>query len=69
MQPEQFSRFGPFRLDPVNACLWRDRQRMTLAPKAFAVLQYLVAHAGRLVTKEEALNAVWPEVVVSEAVL
>ena len=40
---------------------------MTL--KAFAVLRHLVAHAGRLVTKEELLSAVWGETVVSEATL
>ena len=58
--------FPPFRLDPVNQCLWRHREtaddeRMLLPPKAFAVLSYLVAHAGRLVTQEELLEAVWPE--------
>ena len=58
--------FPPFRLDPVNQCLWRRREtapdeRILLPPKAFAVLRYLVAHAGRLVTQEELLEAVWPE--------
>jgi DNA-binding winged helix-turn-helix (wHTH) protein/tetratricopeptide (TPR) repeat protein len=42
---------------------------LTLTPKAFAVLQYLVAHASQLVTKEALLAAVWPEMAVSEAVL
>ena len=39
------------------------------APKAFALLQYLVVHAGRLVTKEELLDACWPETAVSDGVL
>ena len=44
--------FPPFRLDPDNQCLWRrtkagDDERIRLTPKAFAVLQYLVEHAGR----------------------
>jgi len=42
---------------------------LTLTPKAFTVLQYLVAHSGQLVTKEALLSAVWPEMTVSEAVL
>ena len=39
------------------------------APKVFAVLRLLVAQAGQLVTKEALLEAVWPETVVSDAVL
>jgi predicted ATPase/DNA-binding winged helix-turn-helix (wHTH) protein len=66
--------FPPFRLDPVNQCLWRHREmaaaeRILLPPKAFAVLRYLVAHAGRLVTQEELLEAVWPETYVQPEVL
>jgi DNA-binding winged helix-turn-helix (wHTH) protein len=61
--------FNPFRLDTVNECLWRGSQAISLTPKAFAVLQYLVEHPGRLVTKEELLDAVWPETYVSDAVL
>ena len=57
--------FPPFRLDTANQCLWRcrdtgDDERIPLTPKAFAVLRYLVEHAGRLVTEDELLEAVWP---------
>jgi DNA-binding winged helix-turn-helix (wHTH) protein/predicted ATPase len=61
--------FESFRLDPVNARLWRGSQALALTPKAFAVLHYLVRHAGQLVTKEALFNAVWPDTAVSEAVL
>src|SRR5262245_32598750 len=57
------------RLDPANECLWRGEEAQQLTGKAFAVLHYLVAHAGRLVTKEELFRAVWPDVTVSEAAL
>ncbi len=40
-----------------------------LAPKTFAVLSYLITHPARLVTKEELLQAVWPDVCVGDAVL
>ena len=61
--------FPPFRLDPVNQCLWRADDRIHLAPKAFAVLQYLADHAGRLVTPEQLLEALWPDTFVQPEVL
>src|ERR1700678_58653 len=61
--------FSPFRLDTANQCLWRcgdtgQEARILLTPKAFAVLEHLVEHAGRLVTHDEMLQAVWPDTVV-----
>jgi DNA-binding winged helix-turn-helix (wHTH) protein/tetratricopeptide (TPR) repeat protein len=61
--------FPPFRLDPINERLWRGRQAIPLRPKAFAVLCYLAEKPGQLVTKEELLQAVWPESFVTDAVL
>jgi class 3 adenylate cyclase/DNA-binding winged helix-turn-helix (wHTH) protein/tetratricopeptide (TPR) repeat protein len=61
--------FDGFRLDPDHACLWRGAQALALTPKAFAVLHYLVTHPDRLVSKEELLDAVWPDVAVTDAVL
>src|SRR5438128_1349280 len=61
--------FGPFRLDLANAGLWRAEQPMALRPKTFALLGYLVTHAGQLVTKEALLDAIWPETAVGEGVL
>ena len=61
--------FARFRLDPANQCLWRradseHEYRVLLTPKAFSVLRYLVDHAGRLVTHDELLDAVWHRTVV-----
>jgi len=61
--------FGPFTLDPVSGHLYRDGVVVPLTPKAFAVLQHLAAHPGRLFTKQELLDAVWPGVFVGDAVL
>jgi class 3 adenylate cyclase/predicted ATPase/DNA-binding winged helix-turn-helix (wHTH) protein len=61
--------FADFRLDPANACLWRGPQPVALTPKAFDVLQYLVTHPDRLVTKDTLLDAVWPETAISDAVV
>ena len=57
--------FGPFRLDTVNHCLWRDEERVSITPKAFDVLRYLVEHSDRLVTQDELLDALWPETYVN----
>jgi class 3 adenylate cyclase len=62
-------RFDRFRLDPDHACLWCDAEAIALLPKAFAVLHYLVTHPDRLVTKDELLDALWPETAVTDAVL
>jgi predicted ATPase/DNA-binding winged helix-turn-helix (wHTH) protein len=61
--------FVPFRLDTLNQCLWRRRdtgseERILLSPKTFFVLAYLVENAGRLVTHDELLEAVWSDSVV-----
>ena len=65
--------FPPFRLDTVNQCLWRGEgvaeERILLAPKAFAVLRYLVEHHGRLVAHTELLEALWPKTYVQPEVL
>jgi DNA-binding winged helix-turn-helix (wHTH) protein len=66
--------FSPFRLDTTNQCLWRrsdsgESERILLTPKAFSVLSHLVDHAGRLVTQNELLEAVWPDTFVQPEVL
>jgi DNA-binding winged helix-turn-helix (wHTH) protein/Tol biopolymer transport system component len=59
--------FGPFRLDSAERLLLRDGQPVSLTPKAFDLLVYLVEHAGRLVTKHALVSALWPNTVVEEA--
>jgi DNA-binding winged helix-turn-helix (wHTH) protein/predicted ATPase len=61
--------FDAFRLDLRDERLWRGNAVIPLSPKTFAVLRCLVCQAGRLVTKEALLEAVWPDTMVSEAVL
>lgn len=61
--------FGPYWLDPADARLMRDGETLPLRPKAFAVLCHLVEHSGRLVDKDELLNAVWPRGYVSDSVV
>ena len=62
-------RFSTFSLDTANQCIWLKSQRVPLQPKAFAVLAYLTENPARIVTKEELLETVWPDIFVQEAVL
>jgi len=62
-------RFGPFELQPDNRRLLKDGATISLRPRAFDLLAALVDRAGRLVTKDELLDQVWPKMVVEEAAL
>src|SRR5580700_3632510 len=61
--------FKAFRLDTANHLLWRDGDRVSLTPKSFDVLAYLVEHVGRVVSQDEILEALWPETYVNPEVL
>jgi DNA-binding winged helix-turn-helix (wHTH) protein/predicted ATPase len=56
-------------LDLEHEQLWRGAQALHLRPKSFALLRYLVAQPGRVVSKDELVQAVWPETAVSDGVL
>jgi predicted ATPase len=59
----------PWRLDLEHERLWRGTEILHLRPKSFAVLRYLVAHPERLLSKDELVQAVWPDTAVSDGVL
>src|SRR4051794_19964254 len=59
--------FGPYHLDQANARLLRAGQPVAMTPKALHVLHHLASRPDRLVTKDELLSAVWPDVIVSDA--
>ena len=58
--------FGPFKLDERERRLTRQGQVVHLQPKSFEVLLYLLEHAGKLVEKNEVIDAVWKEAIVTE---
>ena len=58
--------FGEFALDSRKRTLFSADSPVTLTPKAFDVLLFLVNNPNRLVTKEELLQAVWGETFVEE---
>ena len=63
---KEIYRFEEFELNRVRRALLREGQPVPLSPKAFEVLAYLVIHPGEVVTKEELIQAVWPESFVEE---
>src|SRR6266436_3149356 len=59
-------RFGQFALDSRKRTVSRADSPISLTPKAFDVLLFLVQNPNRLVTKEELLQAVWVDTFVEE---
>ena len=58
--------FGAFRLNSAERLLLKAGRPVSLTPKAFDLLVYLVERPGRLVTKQELLSAIWQDTFVEE---
>jgi hypothetical protein len=69
MDQEHCLAFGPFRLETTQGRLWCGEQVIPLRPRSLALLCYLVAHPGRLVTKAEVRQHVWAGTHVTDTVL
>jgi DNA-binding winged helix-turn-helix (wHTH) protein len=69
MDQEHQIAFGPFRLERPPGRLWRGDHVIALRPRSLAMLRYLVAHPGRLVTKAELRQHVWAGTHVTDTVL
>ena len=52
---------GDVTLDPSRRVAFRAGRRLELSPKEFALLEYLLAAADRVVSAEELLERVWDE--------
>ena len=50
--------FGGFTLDLAKGCVFKGVQEIKLRPKVYEALKYLVEHPGRLVGKQELMQAV-----------
>jgi DNA-binding winged helix-turn-helix (wHTH) protein len=60
-------RFGSFVLDlERGALLAAAGEELPLRPKSFDLLRFLVEHAGRLKSQEAIMEALWPNVFVTE---
>ena len=63
--PADILAFSSFRLDLRSGRLLRKDRAIPLRPKTWAVLLYLAERPGALVTKDDLLDAVWPDVAVT----
>src|SRR5215469_13434755 len=58
--------FGKFTLDIVRGCVLKAGEEIKLRPKVYETLKYLVEHPGRLIGKQELIEAVWPDAFVTD---
>ena len=59
--------FGGYTLDPARGVLANPQGREAgLRPKSAEVLRYLAEKAGRVVSREELMQAVWPDIFVTD---
>ena len=60
-------RFAGFELDPKRAgLLGPDGQTIKLRPKSFEMLRHFLANSGRVLSKQELIEAIWPNLHVGE---
>ena len=59
--------FGKFRCDPREHLLLCGGKPVSLSPKSFEILVALIQGNGRLLTKDELMQQVWPDSFVEEA--
>lgn len=57
---------GVYRLDLEQRVLWRGGVRVGLVPKAVELLAVLSREAGEVVSRQQLVDALWPDVVVEE---
>src|SRR6266700_1945745 len=58
--------FGEFTLDVVRGCVLKAGEEIKLRPKVYETLKYLVENPGRLISKQELMQAVWPDAFVTD---
>jgi len=58
--------FGEFTLDVARSCVFKAEEEIKLRPKVYETLKYLVENPGRLVGKQELMQAVWPDAFVTD---
>src|SRR5262245_29082436 len=63
---EDVFQFEGYTLDLRRGCLRAADREIELRPKSFEMLRYLVANAGRLISKDELVKAVWPHTTVGD---
>ncbi len=52
---------GDLRLDPASRRVWRGEDELALTARETALLEYLLGHAGTVVSKRDILGNVWDD--------
>src|ERR1700747_2590548 len=50
----------------ARGCVLKGGQEIRVRPKVYDALKYLVQHPGRLIEKQELIQAVWPDSFVTD---
>ncbi len=58
--------FGAFTLDVTRGCVLKAGDEIKLRPKVYEMLAFLVRNPGRLIGKQELIQAVWPDTFVTD---
>ncbi len=53
--------FADLLLDPASLKVWRSGRRVPVTVFQFRLLQFLMAHPGRVVSRRELLHEVWSD--------
>ena len=59
--------FDDFRIDVAHLMLYHRGTEIAMVPKAVETLLALIERRGKIVSKDELLEAVWPDTVVEES--
>lgn len=65
----QVYEFGDFRLETAERRLFRQGVPVAMAPRVFDTLVLLVENSGRLLSKDELMQKLWPDTFVEEVSL
>ena len=58
--------FGEFTLDAGRGCVFKGKEEIKLRPKVYEALKYFLENPGRLIGKQELMQAVWPDAFVTD---
>ena len=67
--PDQLIEIFPLRLDLRAGRMWKGEQSIELRPKPWNLMLYMARRPGELLSKQELMDAVWPDTVVTESSL
>ena len=66
-EPRASYEFGPFVLDTVQHALLKEGKPVDITPKTYDTLLVLVENSGRMLSKEELMQTLWPDSFVEES--